>query len=97
MGASPQTTTLTATTVATITLDKDYEHLEVLNVTGTDAVYFAFGTTTPTVAGDTCQVLPACINSLTVQPRQLGHTAGTNTAVKLISAGTPTISVRGIE
>lgn len=84
--------TLTASTVATVTLDADYDNLEVVNVDGTAAVYFLVnpGVTNPTVAGAGTIVLPAAIGAIELQP-----TGGAATVVKLISAGTPKVAVRG--
>lgn len=83
--------TLVAATVQTVsTLDDGYNAVEVTNVDGASAVYFTTDGTTPTVAGDDCQVLPAAISSLSVVERS----AGAAPTVKLISAGTPKVSVR---
>lgn len=90
MAVSPQTVTLTGGVVATLTFDQDFDRIEVLNVTGTAEVYFRIGVSTdPTVGGDGCQVLPAAICALELPV----YTSGA-TIVKLISAGTPKVSVR---
>jgi hypothetical protein len=91
MSASPTHVTLVAATVTTVTLDKDYNQVEVLNVDGAAAVYFTTNGSTPAVGANGSNVIPAAIGSLTVLPGTTG-----NTVVKLISAGTPTVSVRGI-
>jgi hypothetical protein len=86
--------TLVANTAKTVTLDKDYAEVEVVNVDGAAAVYFTVDGATPTIAGDNTQVLPATIASLQVSsPRRSGVTT---TVVRLISAGIPKVSVRGI-
>lgn len=92
MAASPQHVTLVAATVATLTFDEDFPEVEVMNVTGTSPVYFRFDGTNPTVGGAGCHVVPA-IAGTTV--RRKPRTSGA-TVVKLISAGTPSVSARGI-
>lgn len=90
MTASPAHVTLVANTVTTVTLDSDYATVEVLNVDGAASVYFTTNGATPTVEGAGCNVLPAAIGALDLNT----GTRGTVT-VKLISTGTPKISVRG--
>jgi hypothetical protein len=80
MAASPQHATLVANTVTTLTFDEDFDRVEVLNVDGAAEVYFRFGSTNPTVGG-----------SVEAQPR-----LSRATVVKLISSGTPKVSVRGL-
>ncbi len=104
MAAGPLHATLVADTVTTLTLDladpkaevlsyaATPARLEVLNVDGAAAVYFTIDGTTPTVGGNGCHVLPAAINSVELSDT----TAGSTTTVKLISAGTPRVSVRGL-
>lgn len=82
--------TLTASTVATVTMDRDYSYLEVVNVDGAAAVYFTVNGAAPTVAGNDTFVLPAAIGGLETQPE-----SSDVTTVRLISAGTPRVSVRG--
>ncbi len=84
--------TLVAATVSTVNLTANASRIEVTNVDGADEVYFTTDGTTPTVAGNNCHVLPAVMGSLEVDD----ETAGTASTVKLISAGTPMVSVRGI-
>lgn len=92
MAASPQHATLVAGQVTTLTFDEDFRRVEVLNVDGAAAVYFRVGAAVPpTVGGAGSDVLPAAIAAVEVDV----HTSG-NTVVKLISAGTPTVSVRGV-
>jgi hypothetical protein len=92
MAGSPQHVTLTANVVSTLTFDQDFENIEVLNVDGASEVYFRVGATAPTVGGTGCHVLPAAIGSVEVEVFTSGATV-----VKLISAGTPKVSVRGIQ
>jgi len=90
MTASPAHVTLTANTVATVTLDRNYSSVEVLNVDGAAAIYFTVDGTTPVVEANGTHVLPAAIGGLTV-------TAGSDVAtIKLISTGTPKVSIRGV-
>lgn len=92
MAGSPQHATLVAGVVTTLTFDENYGRVEVLNVDGAAEVYFRTDNTNPTVGGTGCHVLPAAIGSIEVDDL----TAGTGTVVKLISAGTPKVSVRGL-
>lgn len=88
----PLKSALTASTVATVTLDVGaFSSVEVLNVDGTAAIYFTTDGTTPTVAGNGCSVLPAAIGALTLD--LVGYVQPT---VKLISEGSPKVSVRGL-
>jgi len=82
--------TLVANTVSTVTLDADYDNVEVVSVDGTAAVYFTVNGATPTVAGNGTVVLPAAIGAVSLQP--YGPELAT---IKLISAGTPKVAVRG--
>jgi hypothetical protein len=65
--------------------------IEVLNVSGTAKVYFTVDGSTPTVGGANCMLLPAAVCALTVAD----ETPGPTSTVKLISSGTPDVSVRG--
>jgi hypothetical protein len=77
--------------VATVEFDLDYEWVEILNMTGTADVFFRADGEDPGVAAACSEVVGAAIGaSLTIAV----PTAG-NTMVKLISAGTPKIAVRG--
>jgi hypothetical protein len=91
MTASPAHVTLTANIVATITLDNNYNQVEVLNVDGAGSVYFTVDGADPTVEGNGCHVLPAAIGGLTAPAP-----AYAPPVIKLISTGTPKVSVRGI-
>lgn len=105
MAAGPLHWTLSASTVKTLTVDvadpkpdnvsfatQPKARVEVLNVDGAAAVYFTTNGVDPTVGGDGCHVLPAAIGSVEV----VDETAGPTSVVKLISAGTPKVSVRGV-
>lgn len=91
MAASPQHATLVASTVATLTFDEDFAEVEVTNVDGAAAVYFRFDGVAPVIAAAGTHVLPAAIGSVIRKPKTSGPTV-----VKLISAGTPKVSARGI-
>lgn len=85
--------TLTANTVDTITLDSDYISVEILSRDGAAEIYATVDTTvTPAVGGTGCDVLPAVIGSLTLDAS--GY--GTPTVVRLVSAGTPAYTVKGL-
>lgn len=98
--------TLTANTVATVTLPTRsnpnapgaYSSVEIINVDGNAIIYFrvlsAVDSTAgiaPTVAGNDCEILPAVPNAMILSPPAEG---GDPVVVKLISAGTPKYSVR---
>ena len=91
MVASPYHLTLTANTVAEVDFDANFGRIEVLNVDGAAAIYVSNDGTAPTVAGAGYHVLPAAIGSV-----ELPDLTSGNTVVKLISAGTPQVSVRGL-
>ena len=84
--------TLTANTVATVTLDSDYDNVEIVNVDGAAAVYFTIDGSMPTVAGDGTIVLPAAISGWATE---YNRPRGSDAVVRLISTGTPKIAVRG--
>ncbi len=83
--------TLVADTVATVSLNVNAGRIEVLNRTGTAEVYFTTDGSAPTVGGNNCYVLPAAISALEV-PDEISGMA----VVKLISVGTPSVSVRAL-
>jgi hypothetical protein len=103
MAAGPLHATLVANSVTTLTLDlpdpvgdirsfatAPVAQVEVLNVAGGGEVFFTTDGSTPTVGGNACYVLPAAICALTVTD----GTPGATSTVKLISSGTPRVSVR---
>jgi hypothetical protein len=94
MAAKIDTVTLVADTVATVTLTSDWDYVEVVNVDGASAVYFTTDGTAPTVAGDECFPLGNVANA-SRKVRKLKRSSETDTVVKLISAGTPTVTVIG--
>ncbi|MEV5819292.1 hypothetical protein AB0L22_08965 [Micromonospora haikouensis] len=74
-----------------IELDRNFDRIEVLNRDGSAEVFFTTDGTDPAIAADGCHVLPAAIGAVEVADQ----TSGTNSLVKLISAGSPAVSVRG--
>lgn len=81
--------TMVAATVDTCTFTgSDLDTVEVVSHDGAAAVYFTVDGSTPTVAGGNCWMLPAASSAVTVPVPTAGATV-----VKLISAGTPTVSV----
>lgn len=104
MTAGPLHATLVANVVTTLSLDlpdppQEYlsavprhPRVEVLNLDGAAIVYFTTSGTAPTVGGTGSHVLPAAVCSVEVDD----ETAGTGSTVKLISSGTPVVSVRAL-
>lgn len=91
---------LTGSTVAVVTIEGDYDEVEVTNTTGTAAIYYTLGnvadtTADPTVAGTAAGIfqLPAAVCSRT--HRRPAREA--RTIVKLISSGTPGYDVQGLD
>lgn len=105
MAAGPLHATLVANVVTTLTLDlpdpapealstatPKRARVGVLSVSGGAEVYFTTSGVVPTVGGDGCHVLPAVISALEVDD----ETPGPTSVIKLISAGTPKVSVRAV-
>lgn len=82
--------TLVAATVATVTLDRDYDIVEVLN-RGDDEIFFRVDKTNPAVDGDDAYVV---VSGQWVQVSVPGSAGSTN--IRLISAGTPEYTVTGV-
>lgn len=93
MAGTPQHLTLVANTVATVNFDKDFTEVEVVNVDGTGTVYFTVDAAAPTVAGTGAHVVTAGIGAFATAP-SLGTTGDRKTVVRLISSGTPKVSVQ---
>lgn len=89
--------TLTASTVDTVTLDRNYRTVTVFN-RGTGDIFLRTDGVAPTVDGNDCLVVPSN-TSLIVPNRGLSNEAAlgvsANTSVQLISSGTPAYSVVG--
>lgn len=81
--------TLTADTVETVALGADADTVEVVN-RGEDEIFFRIDGTSPTVAGDDSEVVPAG-TALEVDRRASG-----NATVKLVSSGAADFTVRGV-
>lgn len=90
--ASTKHITLVANTVATVNLTTNAGTIEVVNRDGVAEVYFTTDGSTPTIAGDDTYMLVAAVGSVTVPD----DTSGATSVVKLISAGTPKVSVSGL-
>jgi hypothetical protein len=87
-----KTGTLVANTVTTVTLDGDFDAVDVTNVDGAAAIYIRLGGTAPAVGGgDENYGLPATA----FLTRRIPSVESGPTVVKLISAGTPIYTVAG--
>jgi hypothetical protein len=82
---------LVASAVTTVTMDKAYDKVEIVNKDAAGEVHGTTDGTTPTVDGNDQLYLPAAIGGVEVQP----NTSSGGTVVKLISTGTPKVYVRG--
>jgi hypothetical protein len=80
--------TLTAASEDTFTFDTDLDQIEITNHGGIHPVYYTTDGTPATVAGRNTRILPAGWHTARVRPYTTGPTV-----VRVISAGTPTISV----
>jgi hypothetical protein len=97
MGVSPQHETLVASAITTFTFDQEYPVVEVLNVDGAALVWFRGDGTDPVAAEDGTHVLPAAIGALKIYTRPVSVPGvGLRTQVKVVSPGTPLVSVRGL-
>ncbi len=90
MAEKAQHVTLAANTVLTVTLTGDYQSVDVVNVSGTAAVYCTSDGTAPAIKGDETSVVPASIGAFTTL-----EAPGNTTVVKIISAGIPDVAVEG--
>ncbi len=84
--------TLVAATPTTVNLAYNASRIEVVNLDGAAEVYFTTDKSIPTVGGDNTHVLPAAIGAVEVAD----EVSGENSVVKLISSGTPKVSVRAL-
>lgn len=78
----------------TVTLDKDYGEVEVVNRDGAGEIFFTLDGTTPTIGLAGTYMLPAAICSKRVTSVELASDA---TVVKLIASATTKYSVEGHE
>lgn len=81
------TQTLSAATATDDTVTGTSNAVEIVNH-GSGTVYFRFGSTAPTVAGADCQPVLAG-----ERVRVASGAPFTNTQIRMISAGTPTVSI----
>lgn len=91
MSLSPQHAALSANVITTLTFDQDFSEVEVAIIANPSIVWFRADGQDPVAMTAGTQVLPAALAFSTVRPNTVG-----NTVVKLLSTGTPTVSVRGI-
>lgn len=100
-GASPLHDTLVADSVCTITFTGKYPQVAVMIVKnpGSEPVYFRTDGLDPVIGAAGCYVLPAALGEMPADVvKQIVASPNTDavTQVRLISHGTPQISVRGI-
>lgn len=88
--AYAQHLTLVAATVATVNFSANASRIEVMSRDGAAEVFFTTDGSTPTVNGANTICLAAAVGAVEVAD----ETSGQNTVVKLISVGTPKVSVR---
>lgn len=84
--------TLVASTVDTVTFDRDVNEVEVVT-DGSAATYVTTDGSTPTVAGGATILVPAGVAARRIPVSSVTQAATGGTVVKLISAGTPVYSV----
>lgn len=87
---SPHHATLVANAVTTFTFPANAGQIIVLNRDGVAEIYFRSDGTDPVVGADGCDVVPAVIGATTVAD----GTKGQPSEVRLISAGTPKVTVK---
>lgn len=80
--------TLVANTVTTVDFADNVPAVEIIS-DGTAAVYYSVDGSTPTVGGANCYMLPAGFVGIDVRRANVSVDS-----VKLISTGTPTVSVQ---
>ncbi len=87
------TQTLTANTATDDSLTSTHEKIEITNHTSSTVVYVSIGATAPTVAGN--DFVPVLGGVTRMFPRA-GVGNGGSTRVRLISAGTPTVTITAL-
>lgn len=80
---------LAANTVATVTLTSDHANVEVVN-RGTDEIFFTVDGPAPTIDGADVEIVPGS------SALQVAAPAKDATDVRMISAGAPKYTVRGV-
>lgn len=88
---SPHHATLAANTVAVFTFTANYGQIIVLNRDGAAEIYFRSDGVDPVIGADGCDVLPAAIGAVVT----IDGSKGQNSEIRLISAGTPKVTVKG--
>lgn len=92
-GGSPQHATLVAATIAPVSIDLDFDLIEVMNVSGTATIYFTTDGTAPVALATGTFAVPAVAGAVVRAPAPQGNP----TLVRLLSTGTPVVMVRGLE
>lgn len=87
-GVGAHEVALTAATVLTVTFGDDLDAVQIVS-DGAASLYFTLDGSTPTVGSTSCYYLPATASSDIRQPKTSG-----GTVVKVISSGTPTVTVQ---
>lgn len=91
--------TLAANTVSYVTIEGDFDEVEVTNFDGAAAIFYTVGNTEATTAdptvGGTAQGIFGLPAAMTKQVHRR-PAAEARTVVKLISSGTPQVQVQGL-
>jgi hypothetical protein len=87
------TVTLVADVVTTVTLTQSWQFVEVVIQSGAAAVYFTTNGDAPTKEGDDVYPVAAAVGAS--RKVRVAQGSDTTTVVKLISGGTPVVSVIG--
>lgn len=85
--------TLVAATVDSVTLSRDYAEVEIVNRGAAGDIYATVDGTTPAPAADNTIYIGPGQALVFALPRRADNTSS---AVKLVSAGTPSYSVTGV-
>jgi hypothetical protein len=91
--ARAKTQTLSANTATDDSISDSHTGIEVINHTASTVVYVSIGATAPTVAGD--NFIPVLGGTSRVFGAR-GIGGGGTTRVRLISSGTPTVTIVGV-
>ncbi len=81
---------LVANQISTVTFADNIESVDIIS-DGTAAVFYTIDGSDPTIAGQHCYPIPAGV--LSVDNRHTLNSSSTQDRVKLISAGTPTVTI----
>lgn len=89
---------LVATVVSTLSFTKEHVGVEILSVDGAAVIYGTLDGTAPVVAAANTFCVPAAAGSVQIRfPKPFPVPTDPTVQVKLISAGTPTYHVTGID